>query len=65
MEASLHAKYGYTGERTCDEVPLVPYRSGVWEVWDLGVGDDRRLLEHLPESAETTTEDDSGTDILR
>ena len=65
MEASLHAEYGYTGERACDEVPLVPYRSGVWEVWDLGVGDDGRVLEHISELTETTTEDNSGTNILR
>ena len=39
--------------------------SGVWEVWDLGVWDDGRVLEHISELAETTTEDDSGTNILR
>ena len=38
---------------------------GVWEVWDLGVGDDGRVLEHVSELTETATEDDSGTNILR
>ena len=65
MEASLHTEHGYTGECTSDEVSLMTDSGGVWEVWDLGVGDDGRVLEHISELAETTTEDDSGTNILR
>ena len=38
---------------------------GVWEVWDLCVGYDGRVLEHISELTETTTEDNSGTNILR
>lgn len=65
MEASLHAEYRYTRERTSDKVPLMTDSGGVWEVWNLGVGDDGRVLEHISELTETTTEDDSGTNILR
>ena len=51
--------------RTSDKVPLMTDSSGVWEVWNLGVGDDGRVLEHIPELTESATEDDSGTNILR
>ena len=65
MEASLHTEHGHPRERTSDKVPLMTDSGGVWEVWDLGVGDDGRVLEHVSELTETTTKDDSGTNILR
>ena len=38
--------------------PLMTDSSGVWEVWNLGVGDDGRVLEHIPELTESATEDE-------
>ena len=49
MEASLHAEYGYTGERACDEVP--PCALSQWSVGSVGSGCrgvTGWLLEHLP-----------------
>ena len=64
VEASLHAEHRDTRERTCNKVSLVTDGRRVREVRNLGIGDDRGVLEHIAELTQTATEDDSRLDIL-
>ena len=64
MEAPLHTECGDARECPCDEVPLVANCCRVWEVGDLRIGNDGRILEHIAQLTQTATEDDRGLDIL-